>query len=531
MERAVSGTGARLAGRRAPAARWLASAAVALVLLGVGAPHPGLVLGAGTSATTNEVRTAGAPTFGRGTASTTFGEQIVFRQPVTTEDGTARAEALLEYPGGIGPVATEIPAPGRPGPSTLEYRFLLADNGHILPNTTLVARFRLTGADGAVTTGPPISVTYEDTRFDWRSEAGDIVQVHWYEGGDAFGRRALAIAEEGMARAEELLGVTETDPVDFFVYADQGAFYDALGPGLRENVGGLADSEIRTLFALITPGEIDDQWVGIVIPHELTHLVFDTAAANPYHFWPKWLDEGVATYLSQGYAPSDRSAVRDAARDRSLIPLDALTGQFPTKRERFFLAYSESVSAVDFLVREHGSEALATLINSFADGLSDDEAFEAAIGQTTDAFNASWFADLGADVPDAYGPQPAPPGPLPPAWLEAPAPGASASPEPSGSPGGTAPPGETPGGAAGLGAQLLIALGAVGGIAAVAAGWLLIRRRTASASEGARSEVTSTGLPTPGEGPAIAPLRDAPVSDSAPEEEAARAKDEDAGRP
>jgi hypothetical protein len=415
-------------------------------------------------------------TFGRGTAEATFGEQVVFRQPVTTDAEVVRTEALLEYPGGIGPVVSEIPGPAGPGESTLEYRFLLTDDGHLLPNTTLVGRFRLEGADGTVTTGPPISVTYADTRFDWRSESGDIVQVHWYEGGEAFGRRALAIAEEGMARAEELLGVTETDPVDFFVYADRGAFYDALGPGIRENVGGLADSEIRTLFGLISPDEIDDQWVGIVIPHELTHLVFDTAADNPYHFWPKWLDEGVASYLSQGYAPTDRGAVRDAARDGTLIPLDGLTGQFPTTRDRFFLAYSESVSAVDYLVREHGTEALTRLINSFADGLSDDEAFEAAIGETTAEFNASWFADLGAEVPTAFGPRPAPPGPLPPAWLASPAPGASASPAPSESAGATAAPGGPTEGNAGLGGPLLIVAGAAA-VAVGAALWLSARGR------------------------------------------------------
>ena len=56
-------------------------------------------------------------------------------------------------------------------------------------------------------------------------------------------------------RRRRFSGVTETDPIDFFIYADQDAFYDALGPGTRENVGGQANAEIRTLFALITPSE------------------------------------------------------------------------------------------------------------------------------------------------------------------------------------------------------------------------------------------------------------------------------------
>ena len=51
-----------------------------------------------------------------------------------------------------------------------------------------------------------------------------------------------------MRNSSELLGVTESDPIDFFIYADQDKFYDALGPATRENVGGEAHADIRTLL-------------------------------------------------------------------------------------------------------------------------------------------------------------------------------------------------------------------------------------------------------------------------------------------
>ena len=210
--------------------------------------------------------------------------------------------------------------------------------------------------------------------------------------------------------------MTEDEPIDFFIYADQDAFYDALGPGTRENVGGQANAEIRTLFALDhAVGHRRSAGSTIVVPHELVHLVFDTAVDNPYHFPPRWLNEGLAVYLSEGYDAGDRSAVESAARAGTLIPLDGLAGQFPTG-DGFFLAYAESVSAVDFFVRTHDQDALVGLIGSYADGLTDDEAFEAAIGMDTAAFNDAWLADLGAVVPERHGPQPAPPGSRPSAW-------------------------------------------------------------------------------------------------------------------
>src|SRR5207247_3991833 len=129
---------------------------------------------------------------------------------------------------------------------------------------------------------------------------GALVRVHWTDGDEAFGRRALSIGEQGVANASQLLGVTETDPIDFYIYSDTTAFRDILGPGTRENVGGVAFPDIRTLFANIGPGSVDDPWGAIVIPHELTHLVFATATQNPYHGPPHWLNEGLAVYLSQG---------------------------------------------------------------------------------------------------------------------------------------------------------------------------------------------------------------------------------------
>src|SRR6266508_6684716 len=392
-------------------ARLVGSIAVALVVLSVLAPAP--------------VRAAVA-TFGQPSARATFGTEIVFEQPVELQAPPSRVEVLISFPGAAGPLVTEVRSPSGAGRQTLRYRLLIAD-GHVSPNTRMTARWRLT-AGSTFETGPPASVLYADTRFDWKTRKGDIVRIHWYQGDDAFGRRALAIAEAGVAQAEELFGVKETEPIDFFVYSSQAPFYDALGPGTRENVGGQAQADIRTMFALITPDEINDAWVANVLPHELTHLVFDTAVKNPYHFPPRWVNEGLAVYLAQGYVADDRALVRGAARDGAIMPLGSLTGQFPTTRDRFFLAYSESVSAIDYLIRTYGRPALVKLVRSYADGVTDEEAFTAALGVDATAFGNAWLKDVGAAAPKSYGPQPAPAGPLPPGWS---AEGPDSSPIPS----------------------------------------------------------------------------------------------------
>lgn len=366
-------------------------------------------------ATAGPVAAADPVTFGDPSASSTFGAFIEFKQPVTLAGPPRSVELLLSTPDSVGSTVTPVPDAPASGASTLTYRLDLAD-GHIVPNTTFTARWRVTDDTGKAWTGPPVRHTYDDDRIDWQTLEGDIVRVHWSEGGRAFGQRALAIGDEAVAETAKLLGVTETEPIDFFIYADQDTFYEALGPGTRENVGGQAHPGIRTLFALITPDEIEASWVESVVPHELVHLVFATAVDNPYHDPPHWLNEGLAVYLADGYRPDDEAQVRRAARNGSIIPLDGLAGAFPTTRDRFFLAYAESVSAVDRIVRVNGRDALVQLIRSYADGVSDDEAFQAAIGRDVAGFEADWLEELGAKPPTRLGPRPAPAGPLPEGW-------------------------------------------------------------------------------------------------------------------
>lgn len=360
------------------------------------------------------VRAADPVSFGAPTADSSFGKFIEFKQPVVLARAPQRVEVLLSAPGDVGP--NVIPQPGTAaGSSDLDYRIDLADD-HIVPNTTFTARWRITDDAGKVWVGPPVARTYGDDRFDWKTLNGDVVHLHWVEGDAAFGRRALKIGEDAVAETARLLGVTESAPIDIFVYAEQQAFYDALGPATRENVGGQAHPDIRTLFALITPRDIDASWVESVVPHELTHVVFASAVDNPYHDPPRWLNEGLAVYLSDGYDETSRQDVAQATANGTIIPLDGLAGAFPTTQDRFFLAYAESVSAVERIVRVNGRDALVKLIRSYHEGVSDDDAFRAAIGKDVAGFQAEWLAELGAKPPTKLGPRPAPAGPLPQGW-------------------------------------------------------------------------------------------------------------------
>ena len=436
----------------------------------------GLLVAAGTLLTAPLTMAAG-PVFGAPEAKATYGQQIVFTVPLTWSGDLARVELRLVFPDALGPFITDIPVPAA-GARSLTYTLDLSGSGHLVPNSRLEATWAAyASADADPVVSSTITVRYEDTEHDWQTLRGDLVTVHWYAGSDAFARKALRIGDDAVRETATLLGVTETAPIDFYIYGDEGSFRAALGPGTRENVGGQAHSDIRTLFALLSPDSINDPWVGIVIPHELVHLVFDTAVRNPYRFPPRWFNEGLAVYLSEGYTRGDRRLVEDSVNSGDLLPLTALTGQFPTDADKTYLAYAESVSAIDHLVRTYGRPALFALVESYADGLTDDEAFTRALGVDLAGFQLDWLKGLGADTPERFGPKPAPPGPLPSGW-DGPAPtqgvdGGPGTPSPSATPS----PSGTPSPAAGAGDTTAAILTAIAAVLVVVVGAVFLAGR------------------------------------------------------
>jgi hypothetical protein len=382
---------------------------------------------------------AADPIFGTATATSHYGDAIILDQAATIPTGVVDVEAVVREGIDAATFLATINTPSA-GPTTLHYR-LDTPAGSIFPNTPVELGFRLIFQDGHTVDSPTTTHLYADDRFTWKTLVGSVVRVHWTDGSSAFGQKLLDVGEQAIKNATNLLGVEETTPIDFYVYADRTAFFDVIGQGLQENVGGLALPDIRTLFANIGSSNADDPWVSIVVPHELTHIVFGTATQNAYHEPLHWLNEGLAVYLAQGYDAGARSSVEGSARSGDLMPLTALVQQFPASADRFSLAYDEAVSAIDFMVKTYGRDALVKLIRSYAGGVSDDAAFSAALGVDTKGFEAAWLADLGVQEPVPYGPAPAPAGPLPPGWTGAPGqagqPGPIATLRPGGSPGPT----------------------------------------------------------------------------------------------
>lgn len=420
-------------------------------------------------------------TLGQPSATSTFGQQIVFTQPY---DGPSVGSAwiVLTFPGNAAPSLRPV---DEIGPASLTYT-LDTSAGDLTPFEPVTAQFEAVLYDGVVQAGPQFSVTYADDRFKWQTVSGPLVRIHWFSGSVAFAKQLLSYGQQGFARAAAFFGIAETKPVDFYVYPSQAAF--EAGLNAPQTIGGDTEATYRTCFALVAPTDL--AYGSRVVPHELTHMAIADTINYPDHALPTWLDEGLAMYLSEGYSSHSRSLVTQASKNGTLAPLEALTGEFPLDPAHVYFYYAESVSAVAYMVRKYGQADVQKLLRAYAAGASNDEAFGAGLGIDMAAFGRAWLADNGFVAARSPSPQPSPAGPLPsgsatpgvtaappsptptmtPTPLVSPTRPASSPSGSAGGPGGTA-------GSPGTAALLLIALVVLVGLAILGA-WALRNARS-----------------------------------------------------
>ncbi len=104
-----------------------------------------------------------------------------------------------------------------------------------------------------------------------------------------------------------------------------------------------------------------------VFMHEFTHIAVGRAFKGREEV-PRWLDEGLAMYVSRQWDFSRVSTMTRAVLTNSLIPLSEISQGFPQEAERAELAYSESFYLISFLISKYGKERFHRFIASYGGG-------------------------------------------------------------------------------------------------------------------------------------------------------------------
>jgi hypothetical protein len=353
------------------------------------------------------VVTASPPTasafsgFGSISADATYGVRMRFtvQLPGGPPD---RLELLLSYADSDSTVV----APVSPGATSAEYILDTSDTGqHVTPNTLITYRWRAT-VGKQVMLSQEKTLLYDDDRrgLDWHTARIGATTVHWYGGAEAQARHFGSISADAAAAAEKLLDHKLAGPIDIFVYDSHDDFFGALGPGAREWTGAATFPGIRTIFMWLGGGS--GSYLERTMTHEVTHVVFQDATANPYHEPPKWFNEGLAVWSEQQSASGHQGTVRSAADDGALLSFDGISESFPIGDQAARLSYDEGATMVEMIIDKHGRGAIAAIAAAWRNGASDAEALQAGTGVSADQLYKAYFASYGAQVPTAVKPAP-----------------------------------------------------------------------------------------------------------------------------
>jgi hypothetical protein len=275
---------------------------------------------------------------------------------------------------------------------TADWTWVMSRSGNPPPGASLWWEWRLTDADGNQSTTPRQSYTFQDERFDWQSLSAEGVTLHWYR--DDVGPMLLEAAVAGLAQLEADMGISLQDEVQIYIYGSAADMRQAV-LYVQDWAGGLAFSDYGIILIGVSPSSAAG-WGRSVVRHELAHLVTEQFAFSCVGGRrPTWLEEGLAVYAEGELSAEMRTALNRAQNADSFAPLRSLSGSFPAHSERAGLAYAQSYSVVDFLLKEYGREKLQALLLALAAGQGSDPALEAVYGFNVDGLEAEWRRELG----------------------------------------------------------------------------------------------------------------------------------------
>ena len=127
-----------------------------------------------------------------------------------------------------------------------------------------------------------------------------------------------------------------------------------------------SDSSIGVLYA--------------VVRHEWTHLLVDLLTEGRC---PKWLDEGLAQFMSRPLMNSEKTRLQQAIRDRHFLPFHSLKKPFqhlPEQQRR--LAYLQSYAITKYLIQRFSFAALRDVLKHLGDRKSTHTAFQEVFGKS-----------------------------------------------------------------------------------------------------------------------------------------------------
>jgi len=165
--------------------------------------------------------------------------------------------------------------------------------------------------------------------------------------------------------------------------------------GTPDWTGGVYDGKIR-----IPIGGLKERSDPLerVVNHEYTHALIRRMVGREI---PTWLNEGLAQYFEGKPLKVHDRNVAYILRSGNLLPLRDLGGSFLNMDgDTASLAYTESLTVVDYIIRDHGIYAVQKILGDLADGVPVEKSLMSAVGMDYAGLQDAWLQNLEKKYPE-----------------------------------------------------------------------------------------------------------------------------------
>ena len=136
--------------------------------------------------------------------------------------------------------------------------------------------------------------------------------------------------------------------------------------------------------------------IGVTLKHELCHLLLHHQVDDGK--LPKWLNEGLAQWVSQGIAEiiltQKKSILNETVLRGQYVRIRTLTNRFPRERRSLQLAYEASNSFVEYIIRKHGINGIEKVVQNLKSGDTQENAILAGLSVSLDDLEKGWHDTL-----------------------------------------------------------------------------------------------------------------------------------------
>lgn len=209
---------------------------------------------------------------------------------------------------------------------------------------------------------------------------------------EASAREIISIYPEVQGELEEMLGWELGYRPTVFLIKDRDKFEKMIGSNLFV---AMAVPQ-KKLIIIDYSRMIRPFTLRATLKHELCHLILHQHIKDDN--LPRWLNEGIAQWTSDGLAEiimkSDRFILNRAVFTHRYIRLEELRHYFPQNKNALQLAYEESKSIVEYIIKEYGTGIMLRILYDMEDGKDLDTALSSNLFISLDELEAGWHKHL-----------------------------------------------------------------------------------------------------------------------------------------